>query len=442
MAKQRFAGLDVVRTAAILMVLTIHVCSPSISAQVGTSNWWQSLLWASLARPAVPLFFMCSGALMLNRDIPLKRLAGHNLLRIVLAMFAWAMVYKLAALASGGIQLGELWQAVKETLVLKHESHFYYMHIMILVYAFQPVVRTFLRHASRREIEYLLAVWWVTGILFPLLRYFWPFTLVSPISGWYLMHMGYSAIGFGVLGYYLREYGSSLPQWLSPTAWAAGFLLTAGGTAYLSIQNGALSEIFFEGMSPGPMLMALGIFGLAANRENWPEPVKKTTGRWAQASFCVYLVHILVMRQEVRLGWNLTPPRPAVHPPVRADGLPSQLALLGGAAPHSRGTAVAGVARDSIPAAIHVPPFPRKTTQNGGVPSSERRRLFIQIPIRVTSPQPGKIRRARLVQWERSPLSPRHTAHPAAPSYLPRLLYVTFPLHFPIPSCIRMRSLL
>ena len=44
---------------------------------------------------------------------------------------------------------------------------FYYLHILLLVYAFVPVARVFVRSASRRDLEYLLAVWFVTGILFP-----------------------------------------------------------------------------------------------------------------------------------------------------------------------------------------------------------------------------------------------------------------------------------
>ena len=50
------------------------------------------------------------------------------------------------------------------------------------------------------------------------------------------------------------------------------------------------------------MLMALGLFGLILGRGSWPAPVVKATGRLAQASFCIYLVHILFLRLFLRLG--------------------------------------------------------------------------------------------------------------------------------------------
>lgn len=287
---------DVVRAIAILMVITIHVASPAIQRSVGSANWWGALVWGVLARPAVPLFFMCSGALMLDRDIPLKRLYGHNLLRILIAMFVWALGYHLLPVLKN-FSLAGVWDAVKHTLVLDHEFHFYYLHILILVYVFVPVVRVFVRAACRRELEYLLGIWFVVGILLPVLRSVWPFTLVYTLTGnWYVMNMTYSAIGYGVLGYYMKQYGRTLPSGLLAGAWIVGLAITFGGVAALSLRAGSLVTTYMEGMSPGPMLMAFGLMGLIFKKENWPKKLQAVTSRVARASFCIYLVHVLVQR--------------------------------------------------------------------------------------------------------------------------------------------------
>ena len=294
--RSREPVFDVIRTMAILMVVMIHVTVPAIQRSVGSANWWLSLIWGVLARPAVPLFFMCSGALMLSRDIPMRRLYGHNLLRVLIAMYCWAFAYNLIPVLKN-FSLSGVWEAVKQTIVLKHEFHFYYLHILILVYVFVPVVRAFIRGASRRELEYLLIVWFVVGILLPVLRSVWPFTLVYTLTGnWYVMNMTYSAIGYGVLGYYLKHYGGTLPLWLSCIAWAAGALFTYFGTAAQSIPKGTLFAGYLEGMSPGPMLMAFGLMGLLIRKKNWGARVQTVTGRIAKASFCIYLVHVFVQR--------------------------------------------------------------------------------------------------------------------------------------------------
>lgn len=298
----RDPGLDVVRAVAIVFVLVIHTAAGGLTQTPGTFEWWSGLLWGAPARPAVPLFFMCSGALLLCRDITPKRILTHNMPRILCAMFAWAFLYRFAALVDDGFTLAGLWDAVKRTLLLQHEFHFYYLHMLILVYAFLPVVRVFLRSASRREVEYLLGLWFITGILFPLLKNFWPFTLVSQIDARYKMSATYSAIGYALLGCYLRQYGKTVKRRWYTLALLAGLAVTFGGCAALSLRDGMLNDFFLEGMSPGPMFTALGIFGLILTRKEWPAPVVKVTGRLSQASFCIYLVHVLFQRLFLRLG--------------------------------------------------------------------------------------------------------------------------------------------
>lgn len=294
-AVSRDPALDLVRSVAIFMVVATHVTTAALYLPIGTAGWWQGLIWGALIRPSVPLFFMCSGALMLTRDIPLRRLYGHNLLRVVIAMLCWAFLYRLYYLLPGGLTLAGLWDAVKHTLVLDHEFHFYYLHILILVYFFLPPVRVFLRSAARREEEYLLAGWFLTGILFPLLKTVWPFTLVGPIGTRWLMPMAYSAIGYSVLGHYLRSYGDTVRRRWYLLAFGAGLLLTFAGSAAESLSSGVLSTRFMEGMSPGPALMSAGIFGLILSARRPTESLSRVAGRLSRASFCIYLVHVFFL---------------------------------------------------------------------------------------------------------------------------------------------------
>ncbi len=297
MPEERSAGLDALRCLAIAMVVTIHVTAPCLALAPEGAAWWSAFVWGSLVRAAVPLFFLCSGALMLRRDIPLRRLYGHNILRILLALLFWAFFYRVYGLAvDGGLTPRGLWEAVKHTLLFHHEFHLYFLHILLLVYVCLPVTRAFVRAASRREAEYALAVWAVCGVLFPLLRYFWPFSLAGVVTAWWLLPAGWSSIGCGVLGWYLLEYGGGIPRRYFALAFALGLGLTLGGGAAASIRAGALSEIFWQGWSPGPMLMAAGLFGLLALRgAGWKPRLRRALARGAKASFCVYLVHVFFL---------------------------------------------------------------------------------------------------------------------------------------------------
>ena len=304
--RQRDPALDAVRALAIVMVLLIHSASASLSLPLDHVSWWTGLFWASLPRPAVPLFFMCSGALMLGRDIPLRRLYGHNLLRIVTAMFLWAFAYQLLGhyLAGDVFTPAGLWAAVKSTLLFQHEFHFYYLHILILVYCFLPVLRVFVRGASGRELGYALGFWAVTGIAFPLLGQFKPFSLIYPIPLWYTMNQAYAAAGYGLLGYALRRYAGRIPRKGYGLALGLGFFICLVPTALFSLKNGALYGQFQEGMSPGPALMAAGIMGLFLRKESWGPRLGRLCTALAKASFCIYLVHIFLQKVLFALGYN------------------------------------------------------------------------------------------------------------------------------------------
>lgn len=316
--RRRDLSLDRIRSLAIVMVLVIHSASGSLSQPPHGANWWAALAWGAVARPAVPLFFMCSGALMLSRELTPRRIFTHNLPRILCAMLVWAFLYQLTALSEpGGLTAANLLQAVENTLTLRHETHFYFLHYLLLVYTFLPIVRTYVRSASRRELEYALAVWLVTGILLPLVQFYRPFSLVPPIT-WWKMPPCYAAIGYALLGYYLRQYGGTIRRVWYAAALAAGFAVTFGGTAVSSLRSGALVERFLEGMSPGPMLMALGWFGLILGRAALSKVREAAVSHLALASFCIYLSHILFLKVFIRLGFFSVFKRSVVSIPLMA----------------------------------------------------------------------------------------------------------------------------
>lgn len=311
MTEKRDEALDLLRSLAIIMVVVIHCASAGLVTAPGTGQWYGALLWGALARPAVPVFFMCSGALMLARDVTAKRLLTHNLPRIVASMFFWAFVYHLAALwAGGGLSAANVLDAAKRTVLFQHEFHFYYLHILLLVYAFLPPLRVFVRSACLREQGWLLGVWFAVGIVFPVVQTLWPFTLIPPLSGWWTMPMGFACVGFALLGHVVRQFGSRLsPGWYWG-ALALGFAVTALGCTVTSLRDGTLNELFLGGTTPGPCLMAAGLFGLATGRKKpLPRAAAAFTGRLARASYCIYLVHVLFQKLLAHVGISAqTPP--------------------------------------------------------------------------------------------------------------------------------------
>lgn len=299
--RARDRGIDLIKAAAIFAVLVIHSCT--YTDPVGSARWTGAVLLGSLARPAVPLFLMCSGALLLppERELSAKRVWLHHMPRLIAAMLFWALGYKVfALLRTGALSFPALWQAAKEVLCFNQEFHFYYIHIMLLVYAALPITRVFVRAATRRQTEYALLFWFVTGILLPTLRQYWPFTLFGGTSR-YLMSMTYAAIGYGLFGWYLTVYPPK--KWLAWAAMCAGFAMTLGGTLLRSRRSGELDTLWWEGMTLGVMLYAAGAFCLlhgAVARLRRTGAVEFVS----RGSFCAYLVHVFFLYIFRALGFT------------------------------------------------------------------------------------------------------------------------------------------
>lgn len=317
---KRDSGLDLAKAVAILGVIIIHTCT--YNDPVGSFRWLSSVFWGTLARPAVPIFLMCSGALMLRpeKELPLRRLFLHNLLRLIVAMLVWASLYKLYDLIiKGALSPAALWQALKEVLTFQQEFHFYYLHMMLLIYLFLPILRGYVANATQDQLRYALGFWFAFGILYSTLLSYWPFTLLSGFPLQYQINMTYAAIGYGLLGWYLRKW--PLKQWISWVLLAVGMLLIFCGTTLFSLRQGWLEERFLAGMRLSACLMATGAFGLLCMAGD------QLHGRGVEfaeflskGSFCVYLVHIFFLYESRRHGWTLSMLPPLLSIPVLAVG--------------------------------------------------------------------------------------------------------------------------
>jgi surface polysaccharide O-acyltransferase-like enzyme len=297
----RDTSIDLIKVIAIIGVVTIHTCIGGYAYPIGSWNWGASLFWGCITRASVPLFFMCSGALLLDphHALSLKKLYSKNILRVLTALLFWAMAYKIFnLLIAGTFSVSTVFQAVKEVILFKHEDHLYYIHIILLVYAFLPITRVFVQNANKKLMEYALALWFILGILFPTVKVFWPFSLLIGIPLQWMLNMTYASIGYGILGYYMKRYRNS--EFLSYLVIGfLGFFLSFGATWYGSVQKGVLYQHFLEGMTCGVAFLAVGIFGACitwAEKRELSSKIGRVLTYGSKASFCIFLVHVFFLK--------------------------------------------------------------------------------------------------------------------------------------------------
>ena len=90
--------LDILKIISCIAVIVLHTCSKDMKLVSPFSNRYQVLnFFDSVARFAVPIFVMVSGALFLDRNkkIDTKKLYTKNILRLVIAYIFWSIMYGL-----------------------------------------------------------------------------------------------------------------------------------------------------------------------------------------------------------------------------------------------------------------------------------------------------------------------------------------------------------
>ena len=259
--RTRNQAVDLVKTVAICAVIVTHVAAPAFGmGDVGSAPWLTALFWASVSHASVPLFLMASGALLLDpgRELTLRKLYTKNFPRLLIALLFWAVCYKVFIMVLfGGVTVPGLIQAGKELVLFRHEEHLYYLHIMLLVYAFLPLARLVSCHAPRHVAAYILGLWALLGIVYPTVKDFWPFTLLVGIPLQWRMNMTYASIGYTLLGWYLSS-GKDRRRWPWVCCAAAGIAAGFIGSWAASAAAGALRLGFLEGMGVPMCLLAVG----------------------------------------------------------------------------------------------------------------------------------------------------------------------------------------
>lgn len=267
-------------------------------------------IFYSLLRWATPFFIMISGAMLIRphsaettETFLLKRLQ-----RVVAPFALWGVVYLIYPIRFDIINGTPIdWSRVWNALFYEDiYFHLWFIPMITGMYLLTPVLRVFTRTASRRELEYLLAVIFISNAG----HHFLPNMLVIKHFSW----LGY--LGYYLLGYYLHTYSIAL-SWkkiLYPLAFLMP-VLNALGTWWLTVQKGQYDEKLFVYASPTVLITTAALY-LYLKERDWDAfalrkpSIHHAVMYLAGISFGVYFVHPLILdmlKNGYIFGYGVSP---------------------------------------------------------------------------------------------------------------------------------------
>lgn len=246
---------DFIRLVAIWMVIYNHTVLNGymlFTEEHGTIIYWIEQYFSIFIVCAVPLFWMMTGALLLNKEEDLKTLFKKRVLRFLIVLIIFTLFQYFYRLYTGKINVkedGNYFKWVYELTVGVQAYWYLYAYLGYLMML--PFLRKIAKGLKKEEFQYLFVIYTLfTGAL-PMFEYF-------VLKGQYHLRedfqipiMASSCITFVLMGYYI-EYVKRQEEftWKKLLLWIGVSIIfvgiTACATTYRCEANDKWSEVFTQ----------------------------------------------------------------------------------------------------------------------------------------------------------------------------------------------------
>lgn len=305
---------DVIRALGICLVVFIHVCTPLVKSynDITPASWWVANIIDSLSRISVPFFFISSGYFLLDptRDESTGTFWKKRVWKVLIPFLVWSLIYIAwdSIYRERHYSIHEVFSAIFEGPAY---YHLWYLYVLIGLYIATPILRVYVRGASRNNLIYFVIVWMFAAGLAPILAHEFEFgqgitfIVTTELSGYF------------VAGSLIRQLSISTRQkWLL----ALGFLIAALLTILLTYRalvakgNGHLDDFYYDYARLNVIVMSLAGFTLL-NSINLTRllsirPLRNVILGLSSTSLGIYLIHVLILElldyQRPVVQWSQT----------------------------------------------------------------------------------------------------------------------------------------
>lgn len=236
MEKKRILYLDIIRIIACFLVIVNHTNSTIFLTRQPSPTWFVSVAYFFVSKPAVPLFLMVSGAVLLGKEESYRK-CFKRFFRAVVVFFAFSFFYyyffnnSISALSLSGV-LTFLSDILKSPVV----GSFWYLYLYMGLLLMLPLLRKLIRTFERKDYLYLFGLSILLWGSAPLLRRYIPFFDLN--AHFFDAFLGIFVCLF-IAGYFCDRYVetriSHLPVFAVLTA--ALLIIQVVGTYHIYLEN-------------------------------------------------------------------------------------------------------------------------------------------------------------------------------------------------------------
>lgn len=294
-----FVWIDLVKLIAIILVIQIHTASPLMHQYnvIEQAYWWIGVTYDSIARMSVPLFFMATGFLLLNKQESISIFFYKRVKKILIPLLAWSLIYTFFRIYYDH-NTSISWTLFIEILYKPSYFHLWFLYAIIALYLYIPILRILIQKVDNNILYYFILIWFVTVGIIPFLETI--YNIKTPMKYYLTMFSGYS--GYLLLGFLLGQLSfTKMKLYISFLIYLTSLFATILGTYYLTEKESKYIGYFDSYTSPNVIFLAISSFLLikfsVENLELFRhQKVINFIALVSSSSFGIYLIHIIFYR--------------------------------------------------------------------------------------------------------------------------------------------------
>ncbi len=275
---------DGIRTIAIYFVILAH----TVSLPKNYSSWDLAgfSIYGFFGLLSVPLFVILTGSLLLKKNDGYEDFFKKRVKRVLLPWILWSLFYVVFKIINGEEKAMSIWQLAHLSFRV-FMSQFWFLPMLFGLYFLTPVLRIFLRNATRRDVAYSILIWLIFIIVVPM------------VLGAYYITDSYviQFIGYYLFGYFVIEYpvNKKISKFFLPV-FLACFAISPIYYLLLTPRDPTAPSQLFSHVSRIIVIASSSFFiilkdFLQINEPRIPEYVKKLVFNLGQMSLGIYLSH-------------------------------------------------------------------------------------------------------------------------------------------------------
>ena len=163
MEKGRKYYIDIIKAFAIFMVIYNHTGDSGFLAYQQEGPMFVQMVQmipSIVCKAAVPLFYMCTGALLLGKEESLKELWKNRILKYILILVGFSLVYYVFLSLRNQTPMDFLWilRTIYATTTFSYSGAYWFLYSYIGFLTMLPFLRNIAKGLNREQVLYLIVI--------------------------------------------------------------------------------------------------------------------------------------------------------------------------------------------------------------------------------------------------------------------------------------------